>query len=477
MTILAEKKYTRLLVIAIVGGTQFVLPFLASAVNIILPDLQKELHATALQLSLVSAVYLLGINVFILPMGRLSDIFGRKKVFMSGTVIMGLSSLLLIHAGDIRIFLVFRFLQGLGAAMVVTTGLVIAFETFPKNERARAISIIVAAIYIGMSIGPFIGGVLTGLFGYRSIFYCVVALMLFFFFGAFFGIKEQWQKTEKVRFDYKGAVLYGLAVSSFMFMISGLFKNSFQFILLLFASVLFIVLFIRAEKKSTNPLLPVDLFVKNKQFLYSCLLIFTNFMASFCVPFYLALYLQYILKFSESQAGLVLIIPPAMQVLLSFWVGNQLDKKVEKPFATYGVILMTTGLFLLACIIYIQNFWFIALALVFIGVGIAFFVTPSTMLLMECVGEELHSVGSSVNSVMRSFGMMFCMSIISAIFRTVLGNKDVATDNYHLFLVSMQTGFIVFFVVGLLSIGISFLAYSAKAKREKEQAQFENANG
>ena len=138
--------------------TSFMGPFMISAVNVALPAIQAEFSADAVILSWVATSFLLAMAVFLVPFGKVADIYGRKKIFSLGVVLYTLSSLLAAFSFSIKVLIFMRVLQGLGAAMFVTTGMAILTSIFPPSRRGRAIGIYVAAVYIGLSAGPFVGG-------------------------------------------------------------------------------------------------------------------------------------------------------------------------------------------------------------------------------------------------------------------------------------------------------------------------------
>ncbi|HEA67945.1 MAG TPA: MFS transporter, partial [Desulfobacterales bacterium] len=153
--------------------TSFMGPFMISAVNVALPAIQKEFSVSAVLLSWIATSYLLATAVFLVPFGKLADIHGRKKTFALGLMVFVLSSLLTAFSISVWMLIILRIFQGMGTAMIVTTGMAIVTSVFPPNKRGSAIGIYVAAVYIGLSLGPFVGGVLTHHFGWRSIFIAI----------------------------------------------------------------------------------------------------------------------------------------------------------------------------------------------------------------------------------------------------------------------------------------------------------------
>ena len=148
----------------------FLTPFMSSSINIALPSIGREFSMDAVLLSWVATSYLLSVAIFLVPCGRIADIYGRKRVFTIGVIIFTFTSLLLLLSNSVFMLITFRILQGVGAAMIFGTGLAMITSAFPIGERGRALGINVAAVYLALTLGPLLGGLLTENFGWRSIF-------------------------------------------------------------------------------------------------------------------------------------------------------------------------------------------------------------------------------------------------------------------------------------------------------------------
>ncbi|MGB9175824.1 MAG: MFS transporter, partial [Methanoregula sp.] len=198
------------LFIAILAG--FLTPFDLSAVNIALPTLAQELSMDAIRMGWVSTAYLLASAVFLVPFGRIADIYGRKLVFATGLSLFTLASFLMILAPSALAVILLRVLQGFGSAMIFGTAVAILTSVTPPEHRGKAIGIYTTAVYLGLSMGPFFGGILTGLFGWRSIFAVNVPIGLFAIALIVLFLKGEWADCRGERFDLPGAIQYGLAL-------------------------------------------------------------------------------------------------------------------------------------------------------------------------------------------------------------------------------------------------------------------------
>ncbi|MDD1685044.1 MAG: MFS transporter, partial [Methanoregula sp.] len=165
------------LFIAILAG--FLTPFDLSAVTIALPTLAQEFSMDAIQMGWVSTAYLLAAAVFLVPFGRIADIYGRKRVFATGLSVFTLASFFMILAPSALAVILLRVLQGFGSAMIFGTAVAILTSVTPPEHRGKALGIYTTSVYLGLSMGPFLGGILTGLFGWRSVFFINIPTGLF----------------------------------------------------------------------------------------------------------------------------------------------------------------------------------------------------------------------------------------------------------------------------------------------------------
>ncbi|MEE9399584.1 MAG: MFS transporter, partial [Dehalococcoidales bacterium] len=207
-------------VLLVVTTGSFLTPFMGSSINIALPSIGKEFAMDAVLLAWVATSYLLSSTIFLLPFGRIADIHGRKRIFTYGIFIYTFSSLLSAISTSAAMLISFRILQGIGGAMIFGTGIAILTSVFPIEERGKALGINVAAVYLGLSLGPFLGGLLTQHFGWRSIFLANLPLGLIIITFLFWKLKGEWAGARGEKFDLSGSIIYGLAIVALMYGLS-----------------------------------------------------------------------------------------------------------------------------------------------------------------------------------------------------------------------------------------------------------------
>ena len=176
----------------VIAAVQFLTPFMFSAIGVALPAIGREFAAGAVQLGLVEMVYILGVALFLLPIGRFADIHGRKKIYLAGIILMTLATLALALAPTIETLILFRFFQGIGASMITSTSFAIISSIFPQEQRGRAMGIVVSAVYLGISAGPTLAGLMISYLGWRWIFYSAIPVELAALVFALLRLKGEW---------------------------------------------------------------------------------------------------------------------------------------------------------------------------------------------------------------------------------------------------------------------------------------------
>lgn len=164
-------------VIFTVAITQFTMPFMFSSIGIALPVIGHEFGASGLDLSLVESIYIGSVAALLLPLGRLADMYGKQPMFRLGTLIYALATFVLGFANSIEAVIGLRMIQGMAGGMALATNMALITEAIPKEERGRAMGLAVAAVYVGLSAGPFIGGLIATHFGWRWIFFLELYLL------------------------------------------------------------------------------------------------------------------------------------------------------------------------------------------------------------------------------------------------------------------------------------------------------------
>lgn len=426
----------------VAGLAAFLAPFMGASVNIALPSIGREFKADAVMLGWVATAYILASAVFLVPFGKLADIHGRKKTFLTGITVYTAASLLCALADSIGALIGFRVLQGIGAALIFGTSLAILTSVFPPGRRGKALGLNVASTYLGLSLGPVLGGVLTQQFGWRSIFLVNLPLGAIIIVFVLSMLRGEWAEARGERFDLFGAGFYGLALVGIMLGFSR-FPQKTGF-LLFAAGIVLAAGFVLRETKTRNPLIKTELFRANKVFAFSNLAALINYSATFAVGFFVSLYLQYLKGMSPRSAGLVLIAQPVVMTVFSPFAGRLSDKIEPRIVASLGMAISSLGLLLLAFLRGDSALPFVIAGLGVLGFGFALFSSPNTNAVMSSVEKSFYGVAAATLGTMRLVGQMFSMGMAMMILSIFIGRVQITDANPSGFLQALRTGFVVF---------------------------------
>jgi EmrB/QacA subfamily drug resistance transporter len=458
-----DKKDLKRSVLLVSSFAAFLTPFLASSINLALPAIGKDLHASAMGMGWVASSFLLSSAIFLLPFGRLADIIGRKKVFTSGIFLFTLSTFLIIFTHTITSLLILRIIQGIASAMIFGTSMAILTSVFEPGERGRAMGINITATYTGLSAGPVIGGLLTQSFGWRSIFVFLVPFGFISLYLIFSKMKTEWAEAKGDKFDWIGSLIYGASLASFMYGFSKLPSATGWSLLGL--GICLGAVFILFERNSTNPVFDLNLFRHNRVFAFSGLAALIHYSATSATGFFISFYLQYVHALDARSAGLIMISQPVAMALLSPVAGKLSDKRDPGVIASIGMGLTATGLIFLCFITADTSHAFIVALLIIMGVGFGLFSSPNSNAIMSAVEKRHLGVASGVVGTMRMVGQMTSMGIAMMILALFIGKQSITPATYPRLLSGMRTGFIIFSVLCILGIFASLARNSKRSDR------------
>ncbi len=430
-------------ILFVVSAVQFLTPFMLSAVGVALPAIGREFSASAVQLGLVETVYIFAFSLLLLPAGRLGDIYGRRRIFTIGILVFTAGTVLLSFAFTIESFLVFRFFQGCGGAMISGNSVAILASVFPSAKRGRAMGIIVGCVYLGLSLGPVLSGFMVTHLGWRWIFYLGVLVELGCLFLTVLKLKGEWADARGERFDFVGAFLY--IVSLFCLIYGALNQKEGGIYLAFMASGgLGFLIFLAFEHRCSSPILDVGLVIRNRVFAFSNLATLINYAASSGIAFFFSLYLQVVRGHSPQGAGWILIIQPVFQSVLSPLFGRLADRVSPAGLATAGMALCALSLGLASQIHAVTPMYVIMGMLALMGVGFGLFSSPNTTAVMGSVPPKSYGVASSFLATMRTVGMLCSMTIVTLVFKHFMGDHPVSAETRSSFLASMHLCMMIF---------------------------------
>jgi EmrB/QacA subfamily drug resistance transporter len=440
--------------------TSFMGPFVISSVNVALPSIQKEFNADAVQLSWIATSLLLAVAVTLVPAGRIADIHGRKKIFTGGLLVYTLSSLLAAFSHSIETLIFYRVLQGIGSAMFLTTGMAIITSIFPPKKRGKAIGIYVSAVYVGLSMGPFVGGILTQNINWRSLFVIVVPMGILSILITLKYLKGEWADAKGEPLDIAGSILYGVAILALVYGASLLPSKTSLY--LMTSSALCMGVFVWYELRAPFPVVEVRLFTRNKLFTFSSLAAMIHYAATFAITFLISLYLQYIKGLSPQTAGMIIVAQPIMMAVFSPLAGKWSDKIEPRKIASLGMGLTAMGLFMLVWIGKDTSLIYITSTLLLLGFGFAMFSSPNMNAIMSSVEKRYLGIASGTVATMRLIGQMGSMAITMVMFAVVIGHVEIAPGNYPQFIRCVHLSFAIY--VGLCIVGVFFSLFRGQLR-------------
>jgi MFS family permease len=337
--------------------------------------------------------------------------------------------------------------------MIFSTNMAIVTTLYPASQRGKALGITVATVYLGLSTGPFLGGLLTGYFGWRSIFFTVAPLGLLVFLLIRIKLRQEWLEARGEKFDLPGAVIYSASLFLVIYGFS-LLPGSLGF-LLLSVGIAGAVVFFWWENRAPAPILQIGFLKGNRVFAFSNLAALIHYSATSAVTFLMSLYLQYVRGMSPQHTGFILVCQPLVQAILTPFAGRLSDKVEPRIVASIGMGM--TGLSLLSLSLLTDHTPFSVIIgnLSFLGIGFALFSSPNTNAIMSAIDKRYYGVGSGILATGRMIGQAFSMGFTMLVFVLILGRVQITPALYPLFLKAAKMLFLIFAVFCCASISAS----------------------
>ncbi len=436
------------LILAVIGS--FVPPILNSSLNLALPSIGRHFSLNAVTISWIQTTFLLTTAVALLPAGRLADIHGRRRFYAVGMAALGSACVVAGLAPSVHALFLGMVLMGLACALIFSTGMAILTSVFPPGERGRALGISVAAVYIGLSLGPFVGGLLTQYLTWRSVFFMGLPLSAMAFSVAMWAIKTEWIEAKGEKFDFTGSFFYGAALVVIILGVGRLPELNALWVIMAGFAVLGV--FAWWEGRVKAPVFEVDLFKNNRVFALSSLAALINYCATTAVIFLLSLFLQHVKGMSPREAGLVLIAQPIMMALLSPLVGRLSDRIQPRLLSSLGMFLTAVGLFLFSFLDGQTGIPYIILCLVVNGTGFGIFSSPNMNAIMSSVPKRYYGIAAGAVSSMRILGQMASMGIAVSVIAIYVGRVELGPESYPGLIASLRAAFLIF--CGLCVLGV-----------------------
>ncbi len=437
------------MILFVVLLSSFVTPFMSSSVNIALPAIANEFGLNTVVLNWVATSFLLATAVFLLPVGRFADIYGRAKIFAIGMAVFTVSTLAAGISQSISVLIIARVVQGIGSAFIFSTGVAMLSMAYRPEVRGKMIGYSIAMVYIGLTAGPFLGGWLTQHYSWRMIFLATVPFSVAAFLLAFRIASSEEGCLQKCAMDYTGSLAYALGLFLAIYGFSRLPDSGY---FLVIAGCCLLAAFIFWEMRSLNPLINPRLLTENRLFLFSNIAALINYSATFSTGFILSLYLQYIKGMSPEEAGLILVSSPVVMAAISPLSGRLSDRINTRILSSLGMAVTALGLFFFIFLTDESDTLYIVGSLLIFGAGLGLFSSPNTNAIMGSVETNSYGVASGMLSTMRLTGQTISMAVVMMIFTIIIGRVEITPSYYPSFMQAVHTCFILNAVLCLAGV-------------------------
>ena len=393
-----------------------------TVVNVALPSIQRSLHTTLGNLEWTVNAYTLTFGVLLVTGGRMGDIFGRRRMFLSGVVLFAVSSAAIGLAPSDSLLIAGRAIQGVGAAFMMPATLSIITNTFPAAERGRAIGTWAGVSALALALGPVVGGALTQYVSWRAIFFINVPVAVGAVAVTLFATHESRDETIDRTIDIPGIATLSIGLTALILALvesTSWGWGSTKVIALLAIAAIGLVAFMLVELKySAAPMVQFEFF-KSRTFFGANLVAFIVSFAMLAMFFLTALYIQNILGYSPLQAGVRFLPTTLMIVLIAPIAGRLADRIGPRPPMVVGLALTTLSLFLQTRITVSSGYTDLLPAFVLMGIGMALVMSPMSTAAMNAVPATKAGVASGILSMNRMVGGTFGVALLGTVFTTM----------------------------------------------------------
>ncbi len=434
-------------------------PINASIVNVSLPTITAFFSTNIASSEWVITAYLINLLGFVLLFGRLGDFYGHERVYMVGLVSFLITSFLCSLSPSVTYLIIFRGLQGIAAAMMISVSMGIVKSAFPLNQTGKALGIYAVAISAGLAIGPVIGGLIQTFFNWQTIFLVNIPIGIISFLLCYKVLKRG--ETDAVKLDVPGVILQYFCLFSVVYLLNDIQTSKLDSltIIMAFAAVTTLILFIWNEKRADDPLLDLEIF-KNRTFSAFNLSLYFNYICMYMILFIMPFYLQKVLLCNPALTGAVLTVNPIVMMVLAPISGTLADRVGSRPLAIIGALISVLAFYSMTSLTMFSNVFDVVWRLALLGIGAAIFQAPNNRAIMTVIPDKSKGIASSIIVTMRNLGMVFGVSVAGILLYTTI-TPDLLQQNqlYNLAAYNFTSGMHLIMMLGaFLSIVILILS-------------------
>ncbi len=423
-----NSRVARWLALASISISTFCVSITMSAVNIAVPAIALDFNANAILVSWVPTAFLLSNAIFLIPAGRAADIYGRKKIFLTGMTVFCVSCLMAYLAPNIEFLLVTRLLQGFGGALAFATGLAIIMSIFTRENRGSAIGFSAGTLYFGLSCGPVVGGWFTEHFGWRVVFLFPLVLGTMSIVLILLKLKGEWKNEQRGKVDYLGALIFAIAASCLYIGISsvpGMLASA-----LLAIGAILMVFFVYQQTQCEFPLIHFKGIIQNRMFSRSLMGNICIYWSNYPFIFLFSLYLQFIRGMSPADAGQIMVLQPLTMAIVAPIAGRLSDQFEPRLIATTGCLIMTCAYTILQFLDVTTSIIMICMAMVIQGLGFGLFTTPNNNAALSSLDKTRYGIGTALLNFSRVSGNMLGTAMVLLLVSLFIGKVEITPTQY-----------------------------------------------
>jgi EmrB/QacA subfamily drug resistance transporter len=403
-----------------------------TVVNVALPSIQRDLHASLSALEWTMNAYTLTFAVLLVTGGRLGDIFGRRRMFLFGVVVFGISSLAIGFSTSDTMLVAFRAVQGIGAAFMMPATLSIITQTFPAEERGMAIGTWAGVSALALAIGPVVGGFLTEDVSWRAIFFINPPIAVAAVAVTLFATRESRDETVGHSVDIPGIAALTVGLTSIVLALVQ--ANSWHWgsprIVGLFAlGIVSLIAFVQIELRVSAPMLDFSFF-RSRTSAGANIVAFLVTFAMFSQFFFMTLYMQNVLHYSPLQTGIRFLPSTLIIIVMGPLAGRLTDRVGARPLIASGLALVAAALGIQSTLTVHSGYGLLLPGFILMGLGMGLVMSPMSTAAMNAVDRTKAGAASGVLSMSRMVGGSVGLAIMGALVATI-GRADLNSSLPH----------------------------------------------
>jgi EmrB/QacA subfamily drug resistance transporter len=396
-----------------------------TVVNVSLPSIQRDLHASLSALEWTVNAYTLTFAVLMVTGGRLGDIFGRRKMFLFGVVVFGLSSVAIGLAPSDGLLVAFRAVQGIGAAFMMPATLSIITQAFPPHQRGTAIGTWAGVSALALAIGPVIGGFLTEQVSWRAIFFINPPIAIIAVAVTLFAAHESRDETVGKRVDYLGIAALTVGLTALVLALvqgNSWHWSSPQIIALFVIAIVALVGFVQIERTVQAPMIDFAFF-RSRTSAGANLVGFLVTFAMFAQFFFITIYMQNILHYSPLETGVRFLPSTLVIIVMGPLAGRLTDKVGPRPLMVLGLVVVSAAIFVQSHLTVDSGYGLLLPGFILMGLGMGLVMSPMSTAAMNAVDRTKAGAASGVLSMSRMVGSTFGVAVMGALVATIGRSK------------------------------------------------------